>query len=145
MIAKQHLLIAVTLCAMPALASEPLESLCQQKAEEIQRQLEIAEQAQNRGQVAGLTRALQGVQHNCSNEQLLNDAAREVREHTAEVREREAVTQKMYASAPPNWKKPSRNSKPAARRCRHWKQHNEVIRQQPGSTGRAHPPASHHL
>ena len=90
MIAKQHLLIAVTLCAMPALASEPLESLCQQKAEEIQRQLEIAEQAQNRGQVAGLTRALQGVQHNCSNEQLLNDAAREVREPTAEVREREA-------------------------------------------------------
>ena len=99
MIAKQHLLIAVTLCAMPALASEPLESLCQQKAEEIQRQLEIAEQAQNRGQVAGLTRALQGVQHNCSNEQLLNDAAREVREHTAEVRERERYAESAHAYA----------------------------------------------
>ncbi|MEO1829928.1 MAG: DUF1090 domain-containing protein [Pseudomonas sp.] len=96
MFAKRPLLVTATLCAVSlglsqqALAGEPLDSLCQHKAHEIQQQLEIAEQEQNRGQIAGLTRALQGVQQNCSNEQLLNDDAQEVREHTAEVREREA-------------------------------------------------------
>ena len=96
MFGKRPLLVTATLCAVSlglsqqALAGEPLDSLCQHKAHEIQQQLEIAEQEQNRGQIAGLTRALQGVQQNCSNEQLLNDAAQEVREHTAEVRERDA-------------------------------------------------------
>lgn len=74
---------------LPSVASAA-EVLCQNKAVNIQQQLEHAQGQNNPHRVQGLQRALNAVENGCTNESVLNDATDEVKKSLAEVQERQA-------------------------------------------------------
>ncbi|WAM51802.1 DUF1090 domain-containing protein [Halomonas venusta] len=55
----------------------------------LRQQLEHAQEHDNQHRVRGLQRALHSIEEHCTNEQVLAEAAEEVRESQEEVRERE--------------------------------------------------------
>jgi len=65
------------------------ERLCEDKKSVLRQQLEQAQAHDNHHRVRGLQRALQSIEDNCTNEQVLAESAEEVRESQEEVRERE--------------------------------------------------------
>lgn len=91
-----HRVIPAMMLAMPiafsqqVLAAETVDSLCQTKAENIQKQLRIAKEYGNEHRVRGLEKSLEGVQRHCSNERVIEDAEAEVSESMEKVRERQA-------------------------------------------------------
>ncbi|MFM9268770.1 DUF1090 domain-containing protein [Halomonas elongata] len=76
--------------SQPVLAAETMDSLCQTKAEHIQKQLRIAKEYGNEHRVRGLEKSLEGVQRHCSNERVIEGTEEDVRESMEEVRERQA-------------------------------------------------------
>ncbi|MCD6005268.1 DUF1090 domain-containing protein [Vreelandella alkaliphila] len=70
-------------------AAHATERLCEDKATVLRQQLEYAQAHDNQHRVRGLQRALHSIEENCTNEQVITEAAEEVRESQEEVRERE--------------------------------------------------------
>ena len=68
--------------ASPAQAANPA---CDQKADEIQRQIEQARQAGNHHRVDGLQRALAANRENCTDRQLIDVLKRDIAEEQAEI------------------------------------------------------------
>ncbi|GEK52976.1 hypothetical protein HVE01_36970 [Vreelandella venusta] len=63
--------------------------MCEDKMTVLRQQLEHAQEHDNQHRVRGLQRALHSIEEHCTNEQVLAEAAEEVRESQEEVRERE--------------------------------------------------------
>ncbi len=73
-------------------------SLCQEKVQDIQREIGYAEKHNNQNRIDGLTKARTQVEHNCSDSQLRADHAKEIAKQRDEIVERkqqlEAARQK---------------------------------------------------
>ena len=66
------------------------DMLCEDKTADVQEQLEYAREHGNQHRIDGLQRALDAIEAQCTNEGVLDDAAKDVRESQKEVQERQA-------------------------------------------------------
>lgn len=87
---KQKLLLGAILFSLSG-SLLAAESLCQQKQQDIQREIEMAKQHDNQRRVTGLERALTEVRANCTDEKLKSAHAEriEAQQHKVAERERE--------------------------------------------------------
>jgi len=87
---KQQLLLGAILFSFSG-SLLAAESLCQQKQQDIQREIEMAKQHDNQRRVTGLERALTEVRANCTDEKLKSAHAEriEAQQHKVAERERE--------------------------------------------------------
>lgn len=87
---KQQLLLGAILFSLSG-SLLATESLCQQKQQDIQREIEMAKQHDNQRRVTGLERALTEVRANCTDEKLKSAHAEriEAQQHKVAERERE--------------------------------------------------------
>ncbi|KAA8673119.1 DUF1090 domain-containing protein [Pantoea dispersa] len=87
---KQQLLLGAILFSLSG-SLLAAESLCQQKQQDIQREIEMAKQHDNQRRVTGLERALTEVRANCTDEKLKSAHAEriEAQQHKVAERERE--------------------------------------------------------
>lgn len=87
---KQPLLLGAILFSLSG-SLLAAESLCQQKQQDIQREIEMAKQHDNQRRVTGLERALTEVRANCTDEKLKSAHAEriEAQQHKVAERERE--------------------------------------------------------
>ncbi|WP_288420980.1 DUF1090 domain-containing protein [uncultured Pantoea sp.] len=87
---KQQLLLGTILFSLSG-SLLAAESLCQQKQQDIQREIEMAKQHDNQRRVTGLERALTEVRANCTDEKLKSAHAEriEAQQHKVAERERE--------------------------------------------------------
>ncbi|MEB5972889.1 DUF1090 domain-containing protein [Pantoea dispersa] len=87
---KQQLLLGAILFSLSG-SLLAAESLCQQKEQDIQREIEMAKQHDNQRRVTGLERALTEVRANCTDEKLKSAHAEriEAQQHKVAERERE--------------------------------------------------------
>ncbi|WP_153001963.1 DUF1090 domain-containing protein [Pantoea dispersa] len=87
---KQQLLLGAILFSLSG-SLLAAESLCQQKQQDIQREIEMAKQHDNQRRVTGLERALTEVRTNCTDEKLKSAHAEriEAQQHKVAERERE--------------------------------------------------------
>lgn len=87
---KQQLLLGAILFSLSG-SLLAAESLCQQKQQDIQREIEMAKQHDNQRRVTGLERALTEVRANCTDEKLKSAHAEriEAQQHKVVERERE--------------------------------------------------------
>ncbi|MGA4495784.1 DUF1090 domain-containing protein [Vreelandella venusta] len=81
--------LAVTAGDLSLPAAHAADRLCEDKMAVLRQQLEHAQEHDNQHRVRGLQRALHSIEEHCTNEQVLAEAAEEVRESQEEVRERE--------------------------------------------------------
>ncbi|AZM97522.1 DUF1090 domain-containing protein [Vreelandella venusta] len=81
--------LAVTAGVLSLPAAHAADRLCEDKMTILRQQLEHAQEHDNQHRVLGLQRALHSIEEHCTNEQVLAEAAEEVRESQEEVRERE--------------------------------------------------------
>jgi hypothetical protein len=87
---KQQLLLGAILFSLSG-SLLAAESLCQQKQQDIQHEIEMAKQHDNQRRVTGLERALTEVRANCTDEKLKSAHAEriEAQQHKVAERERE--------------------------------------------------------
>ncbi|WEA06273.1 DUF1090 domain-containing protein [Pantoea dispersa] len=87
---KQQLLLGAILFSLSG-SLLAAESLCQQKQQDIQREIEMAKQHDNQRRVTGLERALTEVRANCTDDKLKSAHAEriEAQQHKVAERERE--------------------------------------------------------
>ena len=87
---KQQLLLGAILFSLSG-SLLAAESLCQQKQQDIQREIEMAKQHDNQRRVTGLERALTEVRAHCTDEKLKSAHAEriEAQQHKVAERERE--------------------------------------------------------
>lgn len=87
---KQQLLLGTILFSLSG-SLLAAESLCQQKQQDIQREIEMVKQHDNQRRVTGLERALTEVRANCTDEKLKSAHAEriEAQQHKVAERERE--------------------------------------------------------
>ncbi|MHB2092613.1 DUF1090 domain-containing protein [Pantoea dispersa] len=87
---KQQLVLGAILFSLSG-SLLAAESLCQQKQQDIQREIEMAKQHDNQRRVTGLERALTEVRANCTDEKLKSAHAEriEAQQHKVAERERE--------------------------------------------------------
>ncbi|MGK9173193.1 DUF1090 domain-containing protein [Yokenella regensburgei] len=83
---KYRIALALTLLSLSA-ASQAV-SLCQEKENEIQREISYAEKHNNQSRIDGLNKALHEVRDNCSDSQLRADHKRKITEQKEEIAER---------------------------------------------------------
>ncbi|MBV7562099.1 DUF1090 domain-containing protein [Pseudomonas sp. sia0905] len=87
--------------ALPALADQPANPLCDAKAANIEKQLQAA-WAEGRAEKAkGLSAALDGVRENCSDKELMRELEAKVNKARDEIREREADLREAELSGDP--------------------------------------------
>ncbi|MFG6666276.1 DUF1090 domain-containing protein [Halomonas sp. HNIBRBA4712] len=75
--------------ALP-LSAAANDALCADKAADVNAQLEHARAQNDVHRVEGLERALHAIEHDCTNESVLDDAREEVQESLQDVQERQA-------------------------------------------------------
>ncbi|CAI0808154.1 DUF1090 domain-containing protein [Serratia ficaria] len=85
---RHSLLLALPLCALPAL-SFAAEGGCAAKAQDIQQQIDYATQHGNTHRVAGLKKALSEVRSNCTEAGLQADRQKKIEEKQSKVAERQ--------------------------------------------------------
>ncbi|CAI1054418.1 DUF1090 domain-containing protein [Serratia ficaria] len=85
---RHSLLLALPLCALPAL-SFAAEGGCAAKAQDIQQQIDYATQHGNTHRVAGLKKALSEVRSNCTEAGLQADHQKKIEEKQSKVAERQ--------------------------------------------------------
>ncbi|WP_346826301.1 DUF1090 domain-containing protein [Serratia inhibens] len=85
---RHSLLLALPLCALPAL-SFAAEGGCAAKAQNIQQQIDYATQHGNHNRITGLKKALSEVQANCTEAGLQADRQKKIEEKRSKVAERQ--------------------------------------------------------
>ncbi|PPC71344.1 DUF1090 domain-containing protein [Pantoea dispersa] len=85
---KQQLLLGAILFSLSG-SLLAAESLCQQKQQDIQHEIEMAKQHDNQRRVTGLERALTEVRANCTDEKLKSAHAERIEAQQHKVAERE--------------------------------------------------------
>lgn len=88
--------LAVTAGVLSLPAAHAADRLCEDKMTVLRQQLEHAQAHDNQHRVRGLQRALHSIEEHCTNEQILAEAAEEVRESQEEVRERELALEEAF-------------------------------------------------
>ncbi len=89
--------LAVTAGGLSLPAAHAADRLCEDKMAVLRQQLEHAQEHDNQHRVRGLQRALHSIEEHCTNEQVLAEAAEEVRESQEEVRERELALEEALS------------------------------------------------
>lgn len=92
--------IAIALSALtlsPAFAADATEDPCAAKAQALEAQIAEARAHANRHRVAGLERALEAVQQNCTPESVRQELEKDVTEAREKVAEREAELREARA------------------------------------------------
>lgn len=84
---KYRIVLALTLATLSASAAAT--SLCQEKEQDIQREIGYAEKHNNQNRINGLKKALSEVQANCTDSKLRANHQEKIDEQKDEVRERE--------------------------------------------------------
>lgn len=84
---KYRIVLALTLACLSASAAAT--SLCQEKEQDIQREIGYAEKHNNQNRINGLKKALSEVKANCTDSKLRADHQEKITEQKDEVRERE--------------------------------------------------------
>ena len=84
---KYRIVLALALASLSASAAAT--SLCQEKEQDIQREIGYAEKHNNQNRINGLKKALSEVKANCTDSKLRADHQEKITEQKDEVRERE--------------------------------------------------------
>ena len=84
---KYRIVLALALASLSASAAAT--SLCQEKEQDIQREIGYAEKHNNQNRIDGLKKALSEVQAHCTDSKLRADHQEKIAEQKDEVRERE--------------------------------------------------------
>lgn len=84
---KYRIVFALALASLSASAAAT--SLCQEKEQDIQREIGYAEKHNNQNRIDGLKKALSEVQAHCTDSKLRADHQEKIAEQKDEVRERE--------------------------------------------------------
>ena len=84
---KYRIVLALALASLSARAAAT--SLCQEKEQDIQREIGYAEKHNNQNRIDGLKKALSEVQAHCTDSKLRADHQEKIAEQKDEVRERE--------------------------------------------------------
>ena len=84
---KYRIVLALTLACLSASAAAT--SLCQEKEQDIQREIGYAEKHNNQNRINGLKKALSEVKANCTDSKLRADHQEKITEQKDEIRERE--------------------------------------------------------
>lgn len=84
---KYRIVLALALASLSASAAAT--SLCQEKEQDIQREIGYAEKHNNQNRIEGLKKALSEVQAHCTDSKLRADHQEKIAEQKDEVRERE--------------------------------------------------------
>jgi len=84
---KYRIILALTLASLSASAAAT--SLCQEKEQDIQREIGYAEQHNNQHRIDGLKKALSEVKAHCTDSKLRADHQEKIAEQKDEIRERE--------------------------------------------------------
>ena len=84
---KYRIAFAITLFTLSA--GSYANTLCQEKAQEIQREISFAEKHHNQNRIDGLKKALSEVQEHCSDSQLRADRQKKIAGQKEEIAERE--------------------------------------------------------
>ncbi|MBD9397112.1 DUF1090 domain-containing protein [Pseudomonas sp. PDM11] len=87
--------------ALPALADQSANPLCEAKAVNIEKQLQAAWAEGNAEKAKGLSAALDDVRENCSDKELMRELAAKVNKARDEIREREADLREAELSGDP--------------------------------------------
>lgn len=85
----KYCLIAAASLFMLASVAQASDSLCQQKADAIKHEIELAKKHNNQRRVNGLERALTEAQSNCSDKKLRSAHQEKIAAQRAKVKERE--------------------------------------------------------
>ncbi|HBI08965.1 MAG TPA: DUF1090 domain-containing protein [Franconibacter pulveris] len=85
-----HYRTVLTLALFSVATASHAVSLCQEKEQEIQREIHYAEKHHNQSRIDGLNKALSEVRANCRDSNLRADHRKAVAEKEAEVSERKA-------------------------------------------------------
>ncbi|MDU6926054.1 DUF1090 domain-containing protein [Franconibacter helveticus] len=85
-----HYRTILTLALFSVTTASHAVSLCQEKEQEIQREIHYAEKHHNQSRINGLNKALSEVRANCRDSDLRADHRKEIAEKEAEVAERQA-------------------------------------------------------
>lgn len=72
-------------------------SLCQQKEQNVQNEIEIAQKHDNKHRVSGLQQALSEIRANCNDANLIKTHQEKIRQHEQKVSERERELQQEKA------------------------------------------------
>lgn len=86
---KHRIALILVLSSLSASASAFAISPCQEKEQDIQREISYAEKHHNQHRIDGLKRALSEVQANCSDSQLKADHQKKIAKQQAEISERQ--------------------------------------------------------
>ena len=84
---KYRIVLALALASLSASAAAT--SLCQEKEQDIQREIGYAEKHNNQNRIDGLKKALSEVQAHCTDSKLRADHQEKIAEQKDEIRERE--------------------------------------------------------
>ncbi|TWE02333.1 uncharacterized protein DUF1090 [Pseudomonas sp. AG1028] len=87
--------------ALPALAEQSANPLCDAKAANIEKQLQAAWAEGHAEKAKGLSAALDGVRENCSDKALMRELEAKVNKARDEIREREADLREAELSGDP--------------------------------------------
>jgi len=85
---KYHTILGLSLLTLSTF-SQAASSLCSQKEQDIQHEIEIARQYNNQRRVNGLERALTEVRGGCTDEQLKTQHQEKIKAHQQKVEERQ--------------------------------------------------------
>lgn len=88
---KYKFILAASLLTLTTFAQA--ESLCQQKEQAIQREIDFARKHDNTHKVSGLERALTEVREHCTDERLKQEHQEKIQKHQQKVTERERELQ----------------------------------------------------
>lgn len=84
---KYRIALAITLFTLSA--GSYANTLCQEKEQDIQREISYAEKHNNQNRINGLNKALSEVRANCSDSQLRADHKKKIAEQKKEISERQ--------------------------------------------------------
>lgn len=84
---KYRIALAITLFTLSA--GSYANTLCQEKEQDIQREISYAEKHNNQNRINGLNKALSEVKANCSDSQLRADHQKKIAEQKNEISERQ--------------------------------------------------------
>ncbi|HFZ8996848.1 TPA: DUF1090 domain-containing protein [Citrobacter freundii] len=84
---KYRITLAITLCALSM--SSYASTLCQEKEQDIQKEISYAEKHNNQNRINGLNKALSELRANCTDSQLRTDHQKKISRQKEEVAERQ--------------------------------------------------------
>ena len=100
---KYRIALAVSLFALSA--GSYATTLCQEKEQNILKEISYAEKHQNQNRIDGLNKALSEVRANCSDSQLRADHQKKIAKQKDEVAERQQDLDEAKQNANGNWQK----------------------------------------